>query len=255
MSALLEVRDISLRFGALVVLDDVDLDVEAGELVALIGPNGAGKTSLLNCVGGLYRPTGGRVHFRGRDLTGLPSHKVAAAGIGRTFQHVDLFPRLSVADNVLVGRHLQIRSNPLLDGLYLGRAMREERHHRAAIEPVLDFLQLDPVRERPAAELPYGRQKLVGLARALAMEPTLLLLDEPSAGLHRRDKEELAQVLLRIQHELGIPMLWIEHDMELVADLADRVYVLDFGRLIAAGPPSAVLRDPEVVRVYLGGGV
>jgi branched-chain amino acid transport system ATP-binding protein len=161
---------------------------------------------------------------------------VAAAGIGRTFQHVELFPRLSVAANVLVGRHLQARSNPLLDGLGLG------------------FLGLDGVRDRPAGELPSSRQKLVGLARALAMEPALLLLDEPSAGMPRQDKEGLARALPRIRRELGIPMLWIEHDVELVAALADRVYVVDFGRSIAAGPPSTVLRDPDVVRVYLGGG-
>jgi branched-chain amino acid transport system ATP-binding protein len=248
----LDIQGLELHFGGLVVLDHVDLHVSDGELVALVGPNGAGKTSLLNCVSGLYGPSGGHIRFRGRDLAGLPAHKVAAAGIGRVFQHVELFPQLSVVHNVLVGRHRYFRTHPILDGLYWGPARRAEHAQRAAIEPVLRLLGLEGVRDTLASALPYGLQKLVGLARALALEPGLLLLDEPSAGLHRQDKELFARVVARIRQELGTSMLWVEHDMELVADLADRVAVLNFGQLIAAGAPHVVLRDARVVHSYLG---
>jgi branched-chain amino acid transport system ATP-binding protein len=248
----LAIQRLELHFGGLVVLDGVDLDVGAGELVALVGPNGAGKTSLLNCVSGLYQPSGGRIRFGDTDLTRLSAHKVAAAGVGRVFQHVELFPELSVIDNVVVGRHRYFRTHPILDGLYWGPARRAERVQRAAIEPILRLLGLEGVRDTLAAALPYGLRKLVGLARALALEPGLLLLDEPSAGLHRQDKEFFARALARIRQELGIPMLWVEHDMELVADLADRVAVLNFGQLIASGAPQVVLRDLRVVASYLG---
>ena len=249
---LLEIEGLTLRFGGLISLDHVDLTVEAGELVALIGPNGAGKTCVLNCISGLYRAMAGRIRFEGQDITGLRPDRVARAGIGRTFQHGELFRHLSVLQNVLLGRHLHMRTNPLLDGLYWGPARREELAHRAAVEKMMAFLGLDAVRDRPAAELPYGVQKLVGVARALVLEPRLLLLDEPSAGMNRQDKEHLAGVMLRIKDQLRVPMLWVEHDMELVADLADRVQVLHYGQTIARGHPDDVLRDPEVVRVYLG---
>jgi branched-chain amino acid transport system ATP-binding protein len=251
---MLEVRGLSLRIGGLAVLDNVDIDVDSGELVALIGPNGAGKTSLLNCVSGTYRQTAGRIRISGRDIAGAPAHAVATAGIGRTFQHVELFSQLSVADNVLAGRHLHFRTTLLLDALYWGPTMREERNQRAAIEPVLQLVGLEAMADRPASDLPYGLQKLVGLARALALQPRLLLLDEPSAGMHREERSAFARVLRRIQQQLHIAILWVEHDMELVADLATRVAVLDHGTLIASGSPQAVLRDPEVARVYLGSG-
>jgi branched-chain amino acid transport system ATP-binding protein len=249
---LLAVEGLTLRFGGLLALDGVNLEVWPRELVALIGPNGAGKTCVLNCIGGIYRPSGGRIRFAGHDLTRLRPDQVARAGVARTFQHVELFHQLSVLQNVLLGRHCRMRTNPLLDGLFWGPAAREERAHRAAVRALLRWLELDGVREQPVTALPYGVQKLVGIARALAQEPRLLLLDEPSAGMTRQDKARLAAVLLRIRDELGIPMLWIEHDMELVADLADRVQVLHYGREIARGPAAAVLRDPEVIRVYLG---
>lgn len=243
----LHVRQLSLRFGGLKVLDRVDLDVAARELVALIGPNGAGKTSLLNCISGVHRPRAGSIHFEQRDLTGLPAHQVAAAGIGRTFQHLELFPHLSVAQNVLLGRHLHFRAAHAALG-----APGEERAQAAAIEPLLDLLGLHAQRARPAGALPYAQQKLVGLGRALALEPRLLLLDEPAAGMHPRDKDNFVTVLRHIRATLDLPMLWIEHDLDLVADLASRVVVLDFGTLIAEGSPRSVLRDPRVVRVYLG---
>jgi branched-chain amino acid transport system ATP-binding protein len=238
-----------LHFGGLSVLDNVDLDVDAGEIVALIGPNGAGKTSLLNCVSGVHRPAAGSIRYREHDLVGMHAHNVARVGIGRSFQHVQLFPRLSVADNVLVGRHLHVRGTPWLDWL-----RREELTQRAAIEPILQFLQLESLRDTRADTLSFGEQKLVGLARALAMQPGLLLLDEPCAGLHAPDKASFAHLLRRIRDELGIPMLWIEHDIGLVAALANRVAVLDFGKLIAAGPPHTVLHHPRVVRAYVGEG-
>jgi branched-chain amino acid transport system ATP-binding protein len=247
MTTLLRVRGVSLRFGGLTVLDDVDLDVDAGEIVALIGPNGAGKTTLLNCVSGMHKPAAGSIRYRGQDLVGRPVHQIARLGIARAFQHVQLFSGLTVADNVLVGRHLHFRGPPWLDWI-----RRAEPLQRAAIEPILRFLELESVRNMRADTLSFGQQKLVGLARALAMQPGLLLLDEPAAGLHAADKAALARVLRRIRDELGIPMLWIEHDIGLVARLASQVAVLDFGKLIAAGPPHTVLRHPRVVRAYLG---
>jgi branched-chain amino acid transport system ATP-binding protein len=249
---LLEVRGLTLRFGGLTALHNVDLDVDAGELVALIGPNGAGKTSFLNCVSGFHRPTAGRIRLGTLDLTGWPVHKVAAAGVARTFQHAELFGNLTVGDNVMLGRHAHFQVHPLLDALYWGPVRREARAQRDAIQPMLDILDLARVVDTPAHELPYARQKLVGLARALAMQPALLLLDEPSAGLHHEAKQAFGQVLLCIQHKLQVPMLWIEHDMQLVSALATRVAVLNFGELVAVGSPREVLRDPEVARVYLG---
>ncbi|HEY1294844.1 MAG TPA: ABC transporter ATP-binding protein [Chloroflexota bacterium] len=242
----LAIEKLSASFGGLAALDGVNLHVAAGEIVALIGPNGAGKTTLLNCISGLQRPRSGSIHFRGQDLTGRPPHRVAAAGVGRTFQHLELFGHLSVADNVLVGRHLHFHR----PGLFGSR--RQERAQRTAIAPILRLLGLEGVRDRRASELPYGQQKLVGLARALALQPGLLLLDEPAAGMHQQDKDDFGRIMRQLRDELGIPMLWIEHDLDLVAGLASLVAVLDFGTLIALGLPHAVLRDPRVARVYLG---
>jgi len=246
MTHVLQIRGLSLRIDGVPILDDVDLDVDATEIVALVGPNGAGKTSLLNCIGGVYRPRAGRIHFRGQDVTHQPPHAIARLAIGRTFQHAELFPTLSVADNLLAGRHRHFRT-------WAGLPRRaEEGHQRAAIRPVLRFLELEALRDVPVAELPFGQQKLVGVGRALALQPDLLLLDEPSAGMHARDRVFFARVLVRVRSELALPVLWIEHDMELVAELATRVIVLDAGRVIASGPPENVLRDPAVVRAYLG---
>lgn len=249
---LLQIERLTLYFGGLAALNGVDLALGEGELLALIGPNGAGKTCVLNCISGLYRPSSGSIRFAGRNITGLRPDQVAQMGIGRTFQHVELFRQLNVLQNVLLGRHLHIRSNLVLDGFWWGPARKEEISHCHAVEQILELLQLDALTDRPVSELPYGVQKLVGIARALAMEPRLLLLDEPSAGMNRQDKEHLARVLVRIKERLQIPMLWVEHDMELVADLADRVQVLHYGQEIAHGKPDDVLRHPDVVRVYLG---
>ena len=243
---------LSLRFAGLVAVDAVSLVVGRGELLALIGPNGAGKTSVLNCISGLYRPSAGRIDFEGRDITGQQPHAVAAAGIARTFQHGGLFPHLTVLENLLIGRHCRYRSNALLDGLFWGRSRHNEIVQREIVEEIIEFVELERYRKMLASRLPFGMQKIVGFARALAMQPRLLLLDEPSAGLNREEKENLARFILRIKHEMGISMIWVEHDMEMVADLADRIYVLDYGAYITDGPPREVLNDPKVIDIYLG---
>ena len=248
----LEVRDVSLEFEGLRVLSGVSLAVEERTLAALVGPNGAGKTSLLNCVGGFYAPTRGRITFGGAALEGLRPHRIAAHGIARTFQFVELFRHMSVLDNLLLGRHLHMRAGVLGGALFWGRSRDEEASHRRRVEEIIEFLELERYRKERIANLAFGLQKLVAVGRALAMEPKLLLLDEPSTWMNREEKENLARFLLRIKHELGTAMLLVEHDMELVADLADHVTVLDFGQTLAAGPPHAVLRDPRVVVAYLG---
>ena len=247
----LAIDHLTLRFGGLTVLDDVSLAVNAGELFALIGPNGAGKTSVLNCVSGIYRGEG-EIRFRGESVSGREPHQIARLGLARTFQHGELFPQMSVLDNLLTGRHSRIRTNPLAEMLFLPGVRREEVRHREAVERIIEFVELERFRHAPVAGLPFGIQKVVGFARALALEPALLMLDEPSAGLNRDEREDLARFILRIKHELGITMVWIEHDMQMVADLSDRIHVLDYGRTLAEGVPAEVLRDARVVTAYLG---
>jgi branched-chain amino acid transport system ATP-binding protein len=247
----LAIEDLRLAFGGLVVLDRVTLAVERQELLALIGPNGAGKTSVLNCISGIYRGDGA-IRFRGRGVGGLPPHQIARLGIARTFQHGELFPQMSVIDNLLTGRHARIRTNSPTEMLFLPRVRRQEIEHRAAVETIIDLIELERYRHAPAGSLPFGTQKLVGFARALALEPSVLLLDEPSAGLNRDEREDLARFILRIKQQLGIAMIWIEHDMQMVADLADRIHVLNYGRTLAEGRPGDVLKHPAVVEAYLG---
>jgi len=247
----LAVEHLSLRFGGLAVLNDVSLHVEARELLALIGPNGAGKTSVLNCISGIYRGQGA-ILLRGQDINGRPPHEIARLGIARTFQHAEVFPQMTVLENLLTGRHARIATTMLAEMFFLPAVRREELRHREAVEKVLAFVGLAPYRHAPVGALPFGVQKLVGFARALALEPVLLLLDEPSAGLNRTEREELARLILRIKDELGLAMIWIEHDMQMVADLADRLHVLDYGRTLGIGSAAEVLNNPAVITAYIG---
>lgn len=249
---ILRLDNISLRFAGLTALDDVSLQVQAGSLHAVIGPNGAGKTSLFNCISGVYQPSEGEVHFGGRLLNGLSPHAVAGLGVARMFQNLALFDNLTTLQNLLVGAHHGFDSQWWQDLLWLGQSRREEIRAREIAEQVMDFLELAAWREYPVGLLPYGVRKRIELGRALAMQPKLLLLDEPAAGLNREEKEELASFMIDIRDELGITQVLIEHELGFVMDLADRIAVLDFGRKLADDSPEVVRKDPKVLAAYLG---
>ena len=249
---LLEVDGVSVRFGALVAVNRVSLRVGRREIVAIIGPNGAGKTTLLNAVSGFYHPYEGTIAFEGRDRTHLAPPDVAALGIARTFQNVALFKGMSVLDNIMTGRLLNMSGSFLLEALYWGPARRQELEHRAFVERIIDFLEIQAIRKTPAGRLPYGLQKRVELARALAAEPKLLLLDEPMAGMNVEEKEDMCRFILDVNQEFGTTIALIEHDMGVVMDISDRVVVLDYGRKIGDGPPAEVRRDQAVLDAYLG---
>lgn len=248
----LSLDGISLNISGLEILNFISMRAYKGELLALIGPNGAGKTSLLNCISGIYHATRGQIRFKDRELSGLKPHEIAQVGIARTFQHAELFRHMTVLDNLLVGRHIKMNAALLSNGFFWGKTIEEEVAHRELVEEIIDFLELEKYRKSNALGLPYGIQKIVGLGRALAMEPQVLLLDEPSAGMNRQEKEDLARFILRIKYEIGITMIWVEHDMQLVGDLADRIVVLNFGNKISEGKTDEVLNDPQVIEAYLG---
>jgi branched-chain amino acid transport system ATP-binding protein len=249
---ILEILDLSLRFGGLEVLRSVSLELQQGEVTALIGPNGAGKTALLNCIGGIYRPQSGRISFENEDIVGRSPAQVARAGIARSFQNLELFPSLTTIENLLVARDGSFRGGVVEAAVLLGRARRQEVDQRNRVEKVIDFFELWPVRHVRAHDLPYGQQKIVGFARAMAAEPKLLLLDEPGSGLTRDEKEDLARFILRLRHDWKVSILWIEHDLQMVMDLADRVHVLTAGQCIASGLPQEVRRMPAVIEAYIG---
>jgi branched-chain amino acid transport system ATP-binding protein len=249
---LLEIDRVSVRFGAVQALQDVSMHVRRGEIVAVIGPNGAGKTSLINVVSGFYQPSEGRIRFDGRDRTRIKPFEVAELGIARTFQNVALFKGMSVLDNIMTGRLLKTRGHFLLDAIYWGPARREELAQRAVVERLIDFLEIEAIRKTPAGRLPYGLQKRVELARALAAEPELLLLDEPMAGMNVEEKEDMCRFILDVHDEFGTTIALVEHDMSVVMDISHRVVVLDYGRKIAEGTPDEVRADPAVMDAYLG---
>jgi branched-chain amino acid transport system ATP-binding protein len=249
---LLAFDDVTLRFGGVRALDGVSFEVAAGELFAIIGPNGAGKTSIFNCLNGVYRPERGSIRLEGDDLRGRSPAVIAELGIARTFQNLGLFENLSLIDNLMLGRHHLMRTGFLTGMLWWGKAKREEVEHREKVEDIIDLLELGPYRHQHAGLLPYGVQKRIELGRALAMEPKLLLLDEPVAGMNLEETEDMARFIVEARDELGVAMILVEHHMALVMDLADRVLELDFGRVIATGTPEEVQANSAVVDAYLG---
>ena len=249
---ILDVKNISLRFGGEKALTDISINVKEHEVRAIIGPNGAGKSSMLNCINGVYTPQEGSITFRGKKFDHMSSRQVAEMGIGRTFQNLALFKGMSVIDNIMTGRNLKIKSNLLLQALRIGPAEREEIRHREFVEHIIDFLEIQAFRKTPVGQLPYGLQKRVDLGRALAMEPQVLLLDEPMAGMNVEEKQDMCRFILDVNDEFGTTIVLIEHDMGVVMDISDRVVVLDYGKKIGDGEPEAVRNNEDVIAAYLG---
>ena len=249
---ILDVHNISLSFGGVKALTDISFDVREHEVRAIIGPNGAGKSSMLNCINGVYQPQKGSITFRGQKFAHMNSRQVAEMGIARTFQNLALFKGMSVIDNIMTGRNLHIKSNLFLQALRIGPAQREEEKNREFVEHIIDFLGIQPHRKTPVGQLPYGLQKRVELGRALAMEPQVLLLDEPMAGMNMEEKQDMCRFILDVNDEFGSTIVLIEHDMGVVMDISDRGVVLDYGKKIGDGTPQEVRNNEEVISAYLG---
>ncbi len=243
---------IKLSFGGVQALWDIAFDVNDGEIVSIIGPNGAGKTCIINTITGFYRPSQGKIHFKGREITGLSPHKVCALGIARTFQNIELFTGLTVLDNLLAARHIYLKSNLLSSCLYYGFAQREEIKERKLVEDIIDFLEMETIRKQEVGILPYGQRKRVELGRALALEPDIILLDEPTAGMNLEEKEDMVRFVLDINEEKGTTIILVEHDMDIVMDISDRIIVFDFGVKIAEGLPDEIKKNDRVIKAYLG---
>lgn len=253
MSTIIKTEDIRLAFGGLEVLHELKIDVTEEDITAVIGPNGAGKTAFLNCISGIYKPQYGGIEFFGREIQGMHPARIARLGIGRSFQHLELFAHLTVTENLLVARDAHFNGGSLRSMLFWGPGRRQEIKQREEVENVIDFFELWHVRNIRAEDLPYGQQKIVGVARAMATSPKLLLLDEPGSGLTRDEKEDLARFLLRLRYDWGVSILWVEHDLQMVLELADRIHVLHMGTCIADGTPEEIRNHPDVVKAYVGG--
>lgn len=248
----LEIKNLHLSFGGVTAVKNVDLKVHTGELMALIGPNGAGKTSLLNCITGFYRPQSGQIVFNGRNITDLHTHRLVEVGIGRTFQNIELFPGMTVLANMTLARHIHCHYNFISSWLYSANVKKEEIRHRQILEEIIDFLEMQSIRKQTVGSLPYGMMKRVELGRALALEPRLLILDEPFAGMNLEEKEDMVRFLLELNQRWGMTMILVEHDMSIVMNIAQRIMILNFGEKIGEGNAQEISMNPEVIKAYLG---
>ena len=249
----LTIDGLTLRFGGVVAVKEVDLVVRTGELMAIIGPNGAGKTSLLNCITGFYHPQQGRIIFNGREITNLHTHELVGVGIGRTFQNIELFPGMTVLANLTLARHIHCHYSFIRSCLFSPAVKREEIFHREKLEEIIDFLEMQSIRKKPVGSLPYGMMKRVELGRALALEPRLLILDEPFAGMNMEEKEDMVRFLLELNQNWGLTMVLVEHDMSIIMSISQRIMVLNFGEKLGEGTPEEISNNQEVIKAYLGG--